>query len=198
MNLFGFCGFLPRFRLDLSEMHIHSVWPATSFTALLLAAMLFGGCDSQEEQNRFEDDAARVPSGIVRTDASGRIVVDDDGKEIENDLDDWRTAPNFAGVVRFDPAYPNPTVGDLITLPVLVQQFNSLGGGLVLRGFDDTGRLIRFDELPQATQPGSYTFVFSPRQFSVAGDLGTARGLHRVFVFDVTGVIVSYGDILVE
>lgn len=164
----------------------------------MTAAVFFIGCDSQEAQNRFEDDAGLPPSGIVRTDANGRIAVDDDGKEIENDLDDWRTAPNFAGVVRFDPAYPNPTVGELITLPVLVQQFNALGGGLVLRGFDDTGRLIRLDELPQATQPGSFTFVFSPGQFSVAGDIGLARGLHRIFVFSVTGEIVSYGDILVE
>lgn len=166
------------------------------FAPVLL--ILFAACDSQEAQNQFEDEAGRAPSGIVRTNADGRIAVDGNGKEIENDLDDWRTAPNFAGVVRFDPAYPNPTAGDLVTLPVVVQQFNSLAGGLVLRGFDDTDRLVRLDELPQATQPGSFTFVFSPSQFSVSGDIGAARGLHRVFVFDVRGEIVSYGDIRVE
>ncbi len=165
---------------------------------MLVSLLFIASCDSQQAQNQFEDDAGQTPSGIVRTTDDGRIAVDGSGKEIENDLDDWRTAPNFAGVVRFDPAYPNPTAGDLVTVTVLVQQFNSLSGGLVLRGYDDTGRLIRLDELPQATQPGSFTFVFSPRQFSVAGDLGVASGLHRVFVFDVRGEIVSYGDILVE
>jgi hypothetical protein len=168
------------------------------FGGVALVSLLLYGCDSQEEQNRFEDDAARPPSGIVRTTADGRIAVDGDGVEIENDLDDWRTAPYFAGIVRFDPAYPNPSTGDLITLPVLVQQFNSLTGGLVLRGYDNLGRLVRLDDLPQATQPGSYTFVFSPAQFAVGGDLGAARGLHRVFVFDVTGEITSYGDVLVD
>jgi len=167
--------------------------------ALVAASSLaVTGCDSQGAQNKFEDDAARGPSGIVWTTPDGRIAVDANGDEIENDLDDWRTAPNFAGIVRFDPAYPNPSPDILITLPVLVQQFNALAGGLVLRGYDDTNRLVRLDELPQATQPGSFTFVFSPRQFSSAGDISVARGLHRVFVFDIRGEIVSYGDIRVE
>lgn len=163
-----------------------------------LVVATLAGCDSQEAQNRFEDDAGLPPKGIVRTNADGRIAVDENGNEIENDLDDWRTAPHFAGVVRFDPGYPNPIGDDLVTVPVVVQQFNALAGGLVLRGFDDTDRLVRLDELPQATQPGSYTFVFSPRQFSISGDLSLVRGLHRVFVFDVRGEVVSYGDILVD
>ncbi len=168
------------------------------FVLCAALSIVWVGCDSQEAQNRFEDEAARAPSGIVRTTTDGRIQVDGSGNEIENDLDDWRTAPNFAGIVRFDPAYPNPSPDILITLPVLVQQFNALSGGLVLRGYDDTSRLVRLDELPQATQPGSFTFVFSPRQFSSAGDISVARGLHRVFVFDVRGEVVSYGDVRVE
>ena len=108
-------------------------------------------------------------------------------------------SPIFAGVVRFDPAYPNPAIGaELITIHVIVQQFNTLTGGLVFRAFDDKGDLVRLGNPLQATQPGSYTFIFSPGQFSSIGDLQAAQGLHRVFIFDVTGEIVSYGDILAE
>ena len=159
--------------------------------SLLIAAVLSAGCDSNQSQLEFEDDANMPPSGIVFTDEDGNIVQDDP--------DDWRTSPAFAGIVRFDPAYPNPTFSNLITITVIVQQFNELPGGLQLRGFDDTGRLVLLDDLPQATQPGAYTFVFSPSQFSVTGDLNAATGLHRVFIFGLRGTneAISYGDILI-
>ncbi len=164
-----------------------------SFIALFLLAAAAAGCDSQEAQLEFENDANKPPDGIVVTDENGTIVTDDP--------DDWRTSPSFAGTVRFEPAYANPTAaGDLITVPVIVQQFNALPGGLELRGFDDTGKLTLLDDLPQATQPGAYTFVFSPSQFSPAGNLAAVRGLHRVFVFGIRGSsqVISYGDILVQ
>lgn len=157
---------------------------------LLLGSAM--GCDSQEAQLEFENDANMPPSGFASTDENGTILHDDP--------DDWRTSPNFAGVARFEPAYPNPTNGGLVTVPVIVQDFNALPGGLELRGFDDTGRLTLLDDLPQATQPGAYTFIFSPTQFSVTGDLSAVGGLHRVFVFGILGSseIVSYGDIMVS
>jgi hypothetical protein len=159
---------------------------------VLLGAMAMSGCDSQEAQLEFENDSNLPPNGIV--------VTDEDGVILQDDPDDWRTSPAFAGIARFDPAYANPTTGDLITIPVVIQQFNALPGGLELRGFDDTGRLTLLDELPQATQPGAYTFVFSPSQFSITGSEASIRGLHRVFVFGILGSseVISYGDILVQ
>ena len=163
-----------------------------SLVALFLFAAAAIGCDSQEAQLEFENDANMAPSGIVVTDEGGTIINDDP--------DDWRTAPSFAGIVRFEPAYANPTAGDLVTVPVIVQLFNALPGGLELRGFDDTDRLTLLDDLPQATQPGAYAFVFSPSQFSITGNLAAVRGLHRVFVFGIRGSsqVISYGDILVQ
>jgi hypothetical protein len=164
----------------------------SKLSVVLLVVTVSGGCDSQEAQREFEADANLPPSGIAVTDENGTILQDDP--------DDWRTSPAFAGVVRFEPAYANPTAGNLVTVPVVVQQFNALPGGLELRGFDDTDRLVLLDDLPQATQPGSYTFVFSPSQFSVSGNLSSIRGLHRVFVFGILGSseVVSYGDIQVD
>lgn len=161
----------------------------------LVGAAVAAGCDSQEAQREFEERANLPPAEIAVTDENGTII--------DDDLDDWRTAPSFAGVVRFEPAYPNPSnasANTLITVPVIVQQFNALPGGLELRGYDDTGRLTLLDDLPQATQPGAYTFVFTPTQFSVTGDLASIRSLHRVFVFGIRGSseVVSYGDVLVE
>ena len=161
------------------------------FLLLSLGGMLFG-CDSSEDQAEFQADSSLPPSGIVVTDENGTILQDDP--------DDWRTSPAFAGIVRFDPAYANPTVGELMTLPVIVQDFNALPGGLALRAFDDQGRLRLVAALPQATQPGVYTFVFSAAQFCQTCDATQLKGLHRVFVFGIGGTseVVSYGDIEVR
>jgi hypothetical protein len=167
------------------------IWPVTAF-------LIVAGCDTADEQRNFEDDANGPPSGIVRTDEGGRLVVDDTGSPVEDDRDDWRTAPAFAGVVRFDPAYPNPTTGTIVTVPVVVTEFNALPGGLILRAFNDANVFVRLDEVPEASQPGSYTLFFSPGQFVVSGDIRAARGIHRLFVFDLRGSVVTYGDILVE
>lgn len=176
-----------------------SVNPIQIFIAACVGCMLISSCDSQEAQAEFEQDANMPASGIVRTDENGVIIKDESGNDIENDSDDWRTSPSFAGLVRMDPAYPNPTRGELVAVPVIVQQFNALPGGLVLRGFDNTGRLVLLDALPQATQPGAYTFIFSPVQFSVSLELNDVKGIHRVFVFASIGSdVVSYGDIRVE
>ena len=138
------------------------------------------------------------PSGITRTDGGGRVVLTDNGTPVSEDLDDWRVAPLFAGTVRFDPAYPNPTFTDLVTVPFVVQQFDALPGGLALRGFDNTGRFVLLDEAFDATQPGAYAFVFSPSLLSASGDVTSIRGLHRVFVVDAQGTLATYGDIQIQ
>jgi hypothetical protein len=169
------------------------VWLLTG--ALFLAVP---GCDTADQQRDFEDDANSPPSGIVRTDEGGRLVTDQNGDPVEDDREDWRTAPAFAGVVRFEPVYPNPTSGTIVTLPIIVTEFNALPGGLILRAFNDANVFVRLDEVPAASQPGSYTMFFNPGQFVVSGDVTAARGLHRLFVFDLRGAVVTYGDILVE
>jgi len=150
--------------------------------ALLITATL-AGCDSQEQQNNFVDDAGRAPSGFARTDDTGRIL--------DDDMDDWRTAPVFAGKVRFDPAYPNPVGGEFVTIPVTVLEFNAVQGGLVLRGRDANGTLRTLDDLPEAAEPGVHAFLFSP-------SILARDGLVRVFVFDRVGEIVTYGDLFLE
>ncbi len=150
------------------------------FVLVPVLILALAGCDTQERQSEFVDDASLPASGFARTDADG-IVLDDD-------LDDWRTSPVYGGKVRFDPAYPNPASGSFVTLPVTVLEFNAVQGGLVLRARDAEGRLRTLDDLLQTTDPGVYVFSFAPTILA-------RTGLVRVFVFDRLGEIVSYGDI---
>jgi hypothetical protein len=161
-------------------------------------ALNLAACDSVEQQRQFDDEANQPANGITRTDAGGRIIVDNNGDVIEEDMDDWRTAPLHVGNIRFDPAYPNPSRGDLITLSFSVLHFNAIPGGLTLRGISNTNRFVLLDEVLDASQPGSYAFVFSPSLLSASGDITSIRGLHRLFVFDTTSELVTYGDVLIN
>lgn len=157
--------------------------PRSLTRTVLVLALLAGACDSQERQDEFAEDASRAPSGYTATSENGEVV--------SNDPDDWRTAPLFLGKVRVDPAYPNPVSDGFVTVSFSVLDFDAVRGGLYLRAFDVNNRFIRLDEAPEATQPGAYIFSFSP------GLLGRV-GLHRLYVFDGFGEIVSYGDLQIQ
>lgn len=150
---------------------------------LIAALGLFAACDSQGQQDEFAEDASAMPEGFVRT---------EDGTEITSeDLDDWRTSPVYAGKISVRPAYPNPAaVEDFVTIPFSVTAFGAVRAPIRLETIRD-GRLVRLEALDRAGDPGAYAFTFS------AARLGRT-GLHRVFLFDGGGEIVSYGDIMVE
>ncbi len=145
--------------------------------------MVMAGCDSQEQQDEFVQEAGATPSGFAQTDAAGRIIEDDEN--------DWRVAPIYGGKVRFDPAYPNPVGGDFVTIPVTILEFNSIQGGLALRARDASNNLRTLDDILDASDPGAYIFRFSPA-------LLNRTGLVRIFIFDRLGELVSYGDLMIE
>ncbi len=152
----------------------------TRLSVLLFIALVLLGCDSAKKQNDFVDDASAPPSGYAATTSDGVIVADD--------KDDWRTAPIYAGKIRIDPIYPNPSAGQFVTLPVTVLEFNAIQGGLVLRAEVGNSGLRLLDEILNAAQPGAYTLRFSP---AIIG----RTGLVRLLLFDRLGELVSYGDL---
>jgi len=155
----------------------------SSACAVLVCLLSTSGCDSQEQQDIFVQDAGATPEAFARTDNTGRIV--------DDDPDDWRVAPVFGGKVRFDPAYPNPVGGGFVIIPVTVLEFNAIQGGLALRARDASGRLRTLDDILDASDPGAYIFRFSPA-------LLNRTGLVRVFIFDRLGELVSYGDLMIQ
>ena len=152
-------------------------------TVFLAALLLLSGCDSVGQQDQFAEDATAPPRGFVRTEDGTEIIADD--------LDDWRTAPVYAGKISMRPAFPNPAnVDDFITVPFSVTAFGEVRAPLRIEALRD-GRLIRLESIDRAGDPGSYAFTVS------AARLGRT-GLHRLFIFDGGGEIVSYGDVMVE
>lgn len=156
---------------------------AARLGAAVLVGFVFGGCDSNEQQDAFAAEASRPPSGITRVTELGEIE--------DVDEDDWRTAPVYRGEIRVDPAEPNPVgIGGFVTIPVNVTVFNAVRAPLRVETPRDN-RLRTLDVIEQAADPGAYAFTFP------ASEVGT-RGLHRVFIFDGVGELVSYGDVMIQ
>lgn len=155
--------------------------PKISFP-LLLAVLLFVGCDGTALQDQFADDAGRVPEGYTATDRNGAVL--------DEDPDDWRTAPVYLGKVRVEPAFPNPTSGESVTVTVSILEFGGVSGGLYLRARQSNGVFVLLDAL-QDDAPGTYLMTFSPANLA-------RSGLVRLFVLDARGEIVSYGDVLLN
>ncbi|NND71450.1 MAG: hypothetical protein HKN43_07715 [Rhodothermales bacterium] len=152
-------------------------------TLALVCLVVLASCDTADLQNDFLEEARRAPSGVTVTNANGAIISVDD--------DDWRTAPLFTGKVIVEPAYPNPVSGGLVTLPIRILQFDDVTGGLFVRAFNGSNQLITLAEALDTSSPGVYTISINPGLLS-------AVGLHRLFLQDFLGEIVSYGDLRIE
>ena len=154
--------------------------------AVLWAMLIFvlAGCDNQGAQEDFISEAGLAPSDITR-------ILDNSfgGTICSEDADDWRTSPVYNGIVLVErPASPNPAGGTLVTITIRVLQFDRVRGSLALRAFGAGNTLISLDTIIDASSPGEYVFQFSPSLLS-------ENGLHRVFIFDAVGELISYGDI---
>ena len=151
-------------------------------------SLTLAACDSLDAQADYRADAAAAPAGFTRT-VDGITL-------IEDDPDDWRTAPRavtsgFRVSVR---AFPNPAdPQDAVNIGVSLT--GELPGGLRLVGRTTSGRLIELDEQPEASQPGTYFFQFVPAVLLE----GASGGLRRVILFErQTSEPVTYGDVLIE
>lgn len=162
-----------------------SLLPVFLLCGLLVTSM---GCDNQAAQEDFIDEASALPEGITKI-LDADFVNADDGICSE-DPDDWRISPVYAGVVFVDrPAFPNPVTGSSQgTIVIRVLQPNRVQGGFILTAFGDGNVPIELARIPDASLDNFYDIRFSPSLLSV-------NGLHRLFLFDSLGELITYGDI---
>lgn len=161
--------------------------------SILAAVILLAGCDDQDDQREFEQEAMSEPEGYTETDINGDKV--DGGRE---DPDDWRIAPMYGTTIGVEhPAYPNPTSGDGITITLRVSGIDAVNGLDVRVWYEQREfRQIYYDNNP--LQPGLKDVIFDPRDVTPTGNLDHARGLHRIFIFDLNENLITYGDLKIE
>jgi hypothetical protein len=156
-----------------------------------IATILLGACEDSTAQKRFESEARKPPSGITRTDATGRIL--------STDPDDWRISPYFLGFVEVQtPAFPNPTTNQRVTIDLFVTGMEAVNG-IQAYARNSVGEAVLLYEALDPTIPIGLTQIFiNPTDFSRIGRYQDAIGLHRVFIYDRRGNLMTYGDIQVE
>lgn len=153
------------------------------FTVLIvILAVTLVGCSPNDDD--FRDRLFSEPRGIVETDENGDVINWPDW-----DMD-WETSPRYAGVLVFDPAYPNPArPSTTLRIPVTVRT-SDFRGGLYIDWIRD-GLLNRIADYPFVDEPGYFILELDAALFGTTG-------LFRIFITDVRGDVVSYGDIRIE
>lgn len=158
----------------------------------LILSMLLVGCNSaNDDQRRFELNSFEEPTGFTRTDFSGRIS--------SMDENDWRIAPLFGGLINvFNPAFPNPVGNQSFRIDLDVISIDAVNG-LIIYTRDETGFNRTIYTHPSAPLPTGIVSVFIPaRILDNTGIFTNARGLHRIWLYDRSGRLITYGDIQVE
>ena len=148
-------------------------------------------CTRNDAQDEFEREAYQAPSGYTQTNAQGEVL--------EIDENDWRISPLYQGLVNLNAPFPNPAnVGSPINFEITILGIQSVPGLDVQVRYADNrwNSLYRSFDNPLPT--GATSFQIDPIQLGEFGTVESARGLHRVYLFDFNQRLISYGDILVE
>jgi len=148
-------------------------------------------CSRNSAQDKFEADARKAPSGITRTDNAGRIL--------STDPDDWRIGPMFQGFVDISvPAYPNPSQNQRVAIDLIISGLESVNG-IEVYTRTALGEPLFLYEIPDRPVPiGVSQIFFDPISLSPFRTYNDAIGLHRIFIYDRNGNLISYGDVQIE
>lgn len=163
------------------------------FSHIVLISVVFMliSCDDSDDQRKFEQEAMAEPSGFTETDATGEVI--------QEDPDDWRIGPMFGTTVDVqDPAFPNPSEGDDITINIYILSNNAVDGLLVYYRNENGYFRQLYRDPTSPLMPGIKQIRFDPIDLSPTSTLDGARGLHRIFVFDGNENLITYGDVKIE
>lgn len=165
------------------------------YVSVLAIFLLFSAaaCGQNDDQRDFERKAFSLPDGITETDERGQIV---DGNE---DPDDWRIAPFFAGLVFIDPLPgPNPvTIGDRITFSISSPFIDGISFLEIIVLLQDGTNFQPKSVYGPARIDLSESIIIDPVLFGRTGTAESARGLHRIILLDGRENVISYGDVKV-
>lgn len=162
--------------------------------------LFISACDDGG-QGQFLAEMNQAPTGITRTDKGGDLLKDAQGKVIEEDKTDWRTAPYYFGHIRFNPLFPNPTKDGFVTISFVITATDVFRNGIIIRGYNDNDnkRFVVLDQVDRTAFAGAYSFNFDIAKLSASGTPSSIKGIHRLFIMDrLTSEPIGYGDLLVE
>lgn len=158
----------------------------------LFILLFLSGCGQDDEQRKFEQQAFQSPSGITETDFSGNLI--------NEDSDDWRVSPFYAGIFFVEPVpFPNPvSLSDKFNISVDNPYQEGISFLKIVVLIED-GSSFDFKTIYSSQQQEELeVIVLDPGQFGRFQNPESARGLHRVILLDGQDNVVSYGDVRVK
>lgn len=168
-----------------------SLWVLLGILAPILLLSALNGCTNDDEQVAFERDAFQTAAGYTRT--------DERGVTISQDPDDWRISPLYMGLVEVDPLFPNPAMtSGQARLHVMVGGIDALSGLAAAVYHPDEVLETLWISQESPVPPGLHAITLSPVEMGRLPTVESARGLHRIIVFDGRQNVISYGDVMVQ
>lgn len=164
---------------------------AIPYLVVTIFAVLVLSCDRNSAQDEFERLAFSTPQNFTRSDNNGNII--------SNDPDDWRIGPLFEGLVEVNAVpYPNPSIGLRFNIELLITGLEAVSG-LEVYTRDQFGRpFIIYNDNRRPLPPGLLDFFIEPSWLTPSRIYSEAIGLHRIFIYDGNGNLITYGDLKVE
>ncbi len=105
----------------------------------------------------------------------------------------------FAGYVDITvPAYPNPTRGERIKIDILISGLESVNRLQVYTRTSVGTPLFLYGNMNAPIQVGLTQITLEAASFSELQSYQNAIGLHRVFIYDQRGNLITYGDVRID
>lgn len=161
---------------------------------IIMLSLVSFSCGQDDDQREFEQEAFQLPEGITETEGDGDII--------KEDPDDWRTSPFYQGLVFVNPAFPNPvSIADKLSIEIEVSGIDAVSG-LTVAVLIDNAANAEFRSLYTVSQnplpPGLTSIPINPVELGRFNSPESARGIHRLIIYDNQQNIISYGDVRVE
>lgn len=161
---------------------------------LILLVIVSYSCTRNDAQREFEKEAYRIPANFTETTPQGEVI--------SRDEDDWRISPLFQGLIEISPPFPNPSnTTSAIVVEFDVTGVQAVSGIEVVVFFDNHdpsyGSNLLYDDTG-TLETGFDSFQINPLDLGEQPVAESARGLHRIFIYDGRRQLISYGDIKIE
>jgi hypothetical protein len=157
---------------------------------IVLIAFIFIACSKSDAQKEFENEAFRTPENITETTANGSLV--ENGSV---DPEDWRIGPDYQGLIRIDPAYPNPVNINSNLLIEVDFLFSNPVSELIVFTFQDPALELRFIDSFDQSSLGAIDVLNIPApQIALPSGVGTSP-VYRIIITDQNENIITYGDV---
>jgi hypothetical protein len=175
-------------------MHKSFINSLLIYSLIICGSLLLLSCSKSDEQRQFEEEALSPPfTGI--TEMNEHCKQTEGG---ETDQSDWRTSPDFAGLITIQcGAYPNPVQYDQNFFIDIEIPYTDTVDRLAFYAIDpntvDQNMIFLKEETNLSIQD---SYLLNSGYFANNSGVSTSN-VYRILIYDGRDNLISYGDVQV-